>query len=197
MRSWVQGLHRGDHILHTFYSQADQERTAIEVFRWTPEDARMYFFTSGPEAIMRAPQEGDLKDRMQAAQVEGRLRVHLAGESYCPNGHFHYLPMLGEVVRAVEQAKNDGYRSMVAVGDAGWLATRREEINEFIKYEAGLNILDFPMDVTFVCQYDGRLFHRHDLDRLRPLHDKVLMDRTLERNHWIISHHREFRHPPQ
>lgn len=197
MRSWVQGLHRGDHVLHLFHGQAEQERTAIEVFNWAPEDARMYFFTSGPEPIMRAPHDSDLQDRLHLAQAEGRLRVRLARESYCPEGRFHSSTMLGEMVRVVEQAKIDGYTSLIAVGDAGWLADRPEEVQEFIRYEAGINVLDLPMDVTFICQYDGRLFHTGDLDKVRLLHDKVLKDRSLERNHWIISHHGGRWHPPQ
>ncbi|MEM0449699.1 MAG: MEDS domain-containing protein [Methanomassiliicoccales archaeon] len=190
MHSWTHRLIKGDHVLHMYENVPEQEQAVLELFNWASENAKMFYFTSKKESeygITSFSRDGNLSARLVRAIKEGRLQILDSEKSYLTNGVFDPKITLQNVITAAESAREDGYSSMVAVGDPLWLAGRRGDIPRFVSYEAGLNLLRLPIETTFICQYDKRVFAKEDLERLRWVHDKVLSNQVLERNCWFLS----------
>ena len=197
MRRWTESLRLGDHVLHPYRDAVEQERAVMDVFNWTPEGAKMYYFSSRPGLGSVLSVGSELGDRLGAARREGRLVMLDAESYYRPEGAFRHLPLLEAVERATEEARSEGFSSMVAVGDVRWLGMRAEHFSEFVRYEAMVTFLDLPLPAAFVCQYDRSLFSPQQIEQMRVFHDQVLIDRVLERSCWIIPRHRPMQRQPQ
>jgi hypothetical protein len=146
----------------------------------------MLYFTSRPDTAVLVTGDGELGDRARSALKDGRLEVADSRSSYCIEGRFRSSPMLRKVAEAAREAKQQGFASMVAMGDASWLSEDPADLPEFVRYETGMNFLDLPLGAAFVCQYRRSLFSPAHLDQMRVLHDQVLEDGMMERSCWII-----------
>ena len=94
---------------------------------------------------------------------------------------------LRNLTDAAERAESEGFKFLVAVGDASRIVDLEESHPEYFRYETAVNFLDLPIDVAFICQYDRRIMPPDHQRRVVSVHEKLLRDRQLERNCWFIS----------
>lgn len=186
MLRWTDDLRPGSHVLHPYACPEERARSAMDVFSWMPKGAKMLHLTCDGHGLGQPDLPAGLGERLRAAQREGSLASAPAESVYMAGGRLDVPWLLRHVVREAEDAKAQGYSSLVCVGDASWLSRRPELFPEFMRYEASINLLEMPLTALYLCQYDRRLFTPEELWRARMMHDQVLTGRRLERNCWIM-----------
>jgi hypothetical protein len=150
-----------------------------------PKKAKMMVFSPNGRLPCRLG-VGKVVDPVQAIRA-GKLQSHRTDDVYIPNGQFHSKRALHSLKDAAEKAECEGFESLVIMGDVSWIDSMREVFPEFIRYETGINFLQFPIDVALICQYHRRTLAGDILQRTCNVHEKILTDHHLDRNCWFIS----------
>jgi hypothetical protein len=183
---WTQGLRMGDHILHLYSDDEERERAIAETYAWLPRSAKMLVFSPNGRLPCQIGTGKGLVDPMEAIRA-GKLQSRRTDHAYIPDGGFHSKRALRNLEDAAENAEDEGFESLVVVGDVSWINSMRGAFPEFIRYETGINFIDFPIDMALICQYDQRTMAKDDLQRACNVHEKILADHHLDRNCWLIS----------
>lgn len=177
----------GDHVLHLYRDDQERERVVADTFAWLPKGAKMLVFSPQGNLPSHLSNGNGLMRDSRSAVREGRLESLSSDDVYFPDGSFDSQATLRKLTDAAERAESEGFKSLVAVGDASRIVDLKESNPEYVRYETAVNFLDLPIDVAFICQYDRRIMPLDHLRRVVSVHDKLLRDRQLERNCWFIS----------
>ena len=176
----------GDHVLHLYRDHQERERAITEAYAWLPKRAKMLVFSPNGTLPRQLGSGTSVVDPAEAIRA-GRLQSLRIDDAYIPHGEFHSHRSLRYLEDAVKRAEVEGFESLAVVGDVSWINSMKGVFPEFIRYETGINFLDFPIDVALICQYDRRTMARDDLQRVRNVHEKILTGHHLDRNCWLIS----------
>jgi hypothetical protein len=176
----------GDHVLHLYRDDEERERAITEAYAWLPAKAKMLVLSPDGKLPCRLGTGTGLIDPAEATRA-GKLQSRRTDDAYIPDGGFYSKRALHNLEDAAENAEGEGFEALVIVGDVSWINSMREAFPEFIRYETGINFLEFPIDVALICQYDRRTMARDDLQRACKVHEKILADHNLDRNCWLIS----------
>lgn len=182
---WTHSLRMGDHVLHLYRDDEDRERAITETYAWLPKKAKMLVFSPNGKLPCQLGKATGV-DPVEEIRA-GRLQSRRTEDAYIPYGEFDSRRALHYLEDAVERAESEGFESLVVVGDVSWINSMKDAFPEFVRYETGINFLDFPIDVALICQYDRRTIAGDDLQRVCSVHEKILADHHLDRNCWLIS----------
>lgn len=177
----------GDHVLHLYSDDQERERVVADTFSWLPKGAKMLVFSPQGNLPSHLSNGNGLMRDSRLAVREGKLESLSSDDVYFPDGSFDSQATLRKLTDAAERAESEGFKFLVAVGDASRIVDLEESNPEYFRYETAVNFLDLPIDVAFICQYDRRIMPPDHQRRVVSVHEKLLRDRQLERNCWFIS----------
>ena len=189
MRKWTIGLNFGGHVIHPYENEMERERAVLELAQWAPKGSKFLYLADRRCKERRLQKEERELEAAFGSRKDDGLEILSAPDVYCRGGKFIGKEMIGVLKDLADEAADTGYRSMVAVGDLSWLARRPEDFRTFIGYEISVNFTRFNIKSIFLCQYDQRIFSSDELHKATLVHEQVLLDRTLRRNHWFIPRH--------
>lgn len=177
----------GDHAIHTYRSEEEQTRVVLDAANWLPDGARLVY-SGDREGLRRfAERAASASFDLGKAIQDGRIQVIDAAAVYQEDGDFEVGRMLRRIREFSEQSAENGYRMIVGVGDASWLAARPWEFAAFLRYEAAVHFLRLPTRMTYLCQYDARAFGGAQIESAMATHEKVLCHGELRRRFFMMS----------
>ena len=166
-------------------SEADKLSAVQDVAACVREKEKVLLFTDSEK--MRSSL---IKRSSVGAQGTGDpIQTVRAGRTLCPKEKFDPAFALDVLKARLDDAADDGYRSIVAMFDMSWLAKRPEDFNAYMRVEMSINLLRSPTPVTVLCQYEGSLFSSEQLDMVSSLHALNLTDGMVQRSFWLIPRH--------
>ena len=184
-KKWTSDIKRGDHLIQVCRSEADKLSAVQDVAACVREKEKVLLFTDSEK--MRSSL---IKRSSVGAQGTGDpIQTVRAGRTLCPKEKFDPAFALDVLKARLDDAADDGYRSIVAMFDMSWLAKRPEDFNAYMRVEMSINLLRSPTPVTVLCQYEGSLFSSEQLDMVSSLHALNLTDGMVQRSFWLIPRH--------
>ena len=184
-RKWTSDVKRGDRLIQVCRSEADKLSAVQDVAACVREKEKVLLFTDSEK--MRSSL---IKRSSVGAQGTGDpIQTVRAGRTLCPKEKFDPAFALDVLKARLDDAADDGYRSIVAMFDMSWLAKRPEDFNAYMRVEMSINLLRSPTPVTVLCQYEGSLFSSEQLDMVSSLHALNLTDGMVQRSFWLIPRH--------
>ena len=165
------GFAPGDHVC-AFYSSS----------RNVLDDIVVDYITKGLQAgnkvfcMVDQPSEVRALIPAQLVTREGMLAVLTEDEAYMPGGFFSKDTFIRNMETMVREAFADGYASLRAVGDAGFIVRNGVDIAEWFAAEAELNqiVPDYPH--FFFCLYDLDLFDGNTVMHVLRTHPRVYVN---------------------
>jgi hypothetical protein len=187
MDNWTDSFKRGEHCIHVYNDEQEMQKAVLDLAHWMTKDEKMLYFSDVGSSgrLVKKPSAG--REPLRQIMAEGRIQTGPSFETYCPGGKFRGDAMLDVWRGACQAASDNGFKSIVAVGDVSWLAGRRRMFPQFMNYEMSLNLNPFPISLTILCQYDRCLFTEEEIGQVSGIHQTVLSRGVLMRNYWMIA----------
>jgi hypothetical protein len=186
MNNWTDGFRRGDHAIHVYQTDSERDKAVLDLIAWRRNDEKLICLSDKWSRSFKAddgfPAIGHLKSDIK----DGRIELRSSYSSYCPGGNFRGPGMYRLWEKAYDDAIDQGYNGLVAVGDTSWLGVHKSILPSFMRYEQGIDFARLPRDLTILCQYDRRLFTSEQIGLAEQVHQLRLSAGRLDRNHWFI-----------
>ena len=169
-QSWTKDYKKGDHVIHIYDTLDERFGALVDVLEWMSEDEVL---------IQMSNHWGDAERCIFTKFYDsGRLLpLHPNG------GPLDYDAALRDVVII---AKKMGKTGLI-------LAMEAKEFKDFIgsndglmRFEVELNLKDFGIETTIMCQYDRSAFSQGQLELAESIHGMKFENGKLERNFWVV-----------
>jgi hypothetical protein len=184
---WTEGYRRGDHVIQVYSSERERLRTVCEILNWIDEDDLFIYIVDDLGLDSLGQLDGSMVKRIKKGIAQGRLRLMESTSFYLENGAFNLKSRMTAWATIINEIRDEGFKSLVVVGDLSWSANNPGLFSELLQYEATLSITGLPQGFTAVCQYDSRLFSQKEIDYIESVHELQLKDGNLQRNFWLVS----------
>jgi len=118
--------------------------------------------------------------------VDGQTRdgglVLSSSQAHFLNGGFDAERMLGQLLDAVQQSRNDGYAGLWASGDMSWEFGNEKDFKKLFEYECELEeaFRNQPY-LSGVCQYHADSLPAHAVQDALYTHQSIYVNETLSR----------------
>ncbi len=164
----------------------DQARVIFDLLNWIEEDAKFVYLTDKWPIEFPGP-KGEMKNAVfDTAINEGRLEV-TAEYSYRGKGEFDRSSLLDSIWLIIDKAKSEGFNRVLVGSDDSWVHDSEKSFDRHMVEAMQLTLPKLPPHVTVICQYDGRVFSREQLDRIGSVHQLSLVNGRIYRNYWVVS----------
>ena len=184
---WTEAYRRGDHAIQVYSSDIERLRSVYDILDWIDDDELLIYLVDDAGLDSLSNGESHMIGRIREGIVQGRLRLMRATQFYLKGDAFCSESAITGWVKLLKEIQDEGYKTLVVVGDVSWSVNHSGLFSEVLKYEATLTMGGLPIGFTALCQYDSRLFSQTEIDYIESVHELQLKDGNLKRNFWLVS----------
>lgn len=125
---------------------------------------------------------------VKSATARRALSIVTKGDAYLKNGDFDPEWMIDFLVRAVEEAKTEGFQSVRASGEMTWaLGPASAPHARLIEYECKVNTFFAGYPMAGLCQYNRRRFRPETLMHVIHTHPRLVLNGDVCENPYYIE----------
>jgi PAS domain S-box-containing protein len=177
-----------DHLALIYDNQEEQLDIIVPFLRMGLERGEKSIYIvddSTPDAVLNAMERHGID--VAAATLSGALAIITKHDAYLKNGDFDPDWMIAFLVKAVEDAKREGFQAVRASGEMTWaLGPSGDAHNRLIDYECRLNKFFPQHNMSGICQYNRRRFRPETLMHVIHTHPRIVFRHEVCENPYYI-----------
>jgi MEDS: MEthanogen/methylotroph, DcmR Sensory domain len=113
----------------------------------------------------------------------GALELQTVNETYLPNDRFEPRALMDMLIRSIEEARRNGFRSFRTAGELSWAVEGRNVCDHVVGYEKLVDEYYPGQPAIGLCQYSMSKFEPHVLQAVLQAHRMQVVETATHSDH--------------